>query len=112
MLFRSETILGIGVRLQIQGEFPADEQKARLLMAAIRECAINTVRHADGDEVQIILENDRNSLIATMTNNGLPPETTIREGGGLAGLRQRIERIQGQMRIESFPAFKIILRLP
>lgn len=108
----TETILGIGVRLQIQGEFPADEQKARLLMAAIRECAINTVRHADGDEVQIILENDRNSLIATMTNNGLPPETTIREGGGLAGLRQRIERIQGQMRIESFPAFKMILRLP
>lgn len=108
----TETILGIGVRLQIQGEFPADEQRARLLMAAIRECAINTVRHAGGDEVKIILKNDKSSLVATMTNNGLPPEATIREGGGLAGLRQRIERIQGQMRIESSPTFKMILTFP
>ena len=46
------------------------------------------------------------------TNNGRPPAAPVKETGGLANLRRRIEAIGGTMTINSAPQFEMILHLP
>ena len=102
----------IGVRIQIQGELPTSEENAQLLIAAMGECATNTARHARGSEMRISLTRTRDADIAVITNNGQPPEAQIVEGGGLSGLRRRVEAAGGTMTVEWKPAFRLTVSLP
>ena len=102
----------IGVRIQIQGELPTSEENAQLLIVAMRECATNTARHARGSEMRISLSRTRGADMAVITNNGQPPEAEIVEGGGLSGLRRRVEAAGGTMTVEWKPAFRLTVSLP
>ena len=50
--------------------------------------------------------------VLTLTNDGRVPEAPIQEGGGLSGLRRRVEQMQGTMLIESRPRFTLTIKLP
>lgn len=102
----------IGVRVQIQGELPASEENAHLLIVAMRECATNTARHARGSEMTVSLTRTRDADRAVITNNGQPPEGEIVEGGGLSGLRRRVEAAGGAMTVEWKPEFRLTVSLP
>lgn len=107
-----EAAAGIGIKLLILGEFPEESAAAKILTAAVRECAINTVRHAKGDELTAELTSADGSLSAAITNNGAAPAGEIIEGGGLSALRRRIESAGGGMRVESAPRFRLVITLP
>ncbi|MDY3281248.1 sensor histidine kinase [Dysosmobacter sp.] len=102
----------IGVRVRVTGKLPQSAENARLMIAAMRECATNTVRHAGGSEMTVELARRAESDIAVITNNGTPPEGEIVEGGGLSGLRRRVEHRQGTMTVEGKPAFRLTIVLP
>lgn len=108
----TEGIAGIGVALHVRGEFPQKSGAAYLLTAAVRECAINTVRHAKGSEMTVELTKTPHSLIAAITNDGLAPAGEVVEGGGLSALRRRIEGAGGAMQVESTPRFRLVITLP
>lgn len=108
----TERIAGIGVALHVRGEFPQKSGAAYLLTAAVRECAINTVRHAKGSEMTVELTKTPHSLIAAITNDGLAPAGEVVEGGGLSALRRRIEGTGGAMQVESAPCFRLVITLP
>ena len=108
----TERIAGIGVALRVRGEFPQKSGAAYLLTAAVRECAINTVRHAKGSEMTVELTKTPHSLIAAITNDGLAPAGEVVEGGGLSALRRRIEGTGGAMQVESAPCFRLVITLP
>lgn len=108
----TERIAGIGVALHVRGEFPQKSGAAYLLTAAVRECAINTVRHAKGSEMTVELTKTPHSLIAAITNDGLAPAGEVVEGGGLSALRRRIEGAGGAMQVESIPCFRLVITLP
>ena len=108
----TKVIAAIGVTLHIKGEFPQKSSAANLLIAAIRECAVNTVRHAEGSEMTVELTRTDVALTAVITNNGNIPEGEIQEGGGLGALRRRIESAGGAMRVESTPQFRLVITLP
>ena len=108
----TERIAGIGVALHVRGEFPQKSGAAYLLTAAVRECAINTVRHAKGSEMTVELTKTPHSLIAAITNDGLTPAGEVVEGGGLSALRRRIEGAGGAMQVESTPRFRLVITLP
>lgn len=108
----TRVIAGIGVALHIKGEFPQKSSTAQLLVAAIRECAVNTVNHAKGSEMTVELTRTDAGLSAAITNNGNMPEGEITEGGGLSALRRKTESAGGIMRVQSVPAFKLELILP
>lgn len=103
---------GIGVRIRLEGELPKDSAGAYLLITAMRECATNAVRHAGGSEMTVRVRRDERGVTARITNNGAPPAGEITEGGGLSGLRRRVESAGGSMRIESRPAFALTVTLP
>ena len=102
----------IGVRVRLQGQLPALEANARLMIAAMRECATNTVRHAGGTEMTVQLTRTQKADIAVITNNGKPPEGEITEGGGLSGLRRSVENRHGTMTVRGTPAFRLSIVLP
>lgn len=101
----------IGVKVVINGEEPQDIAVRNLLSQAISECAANTVKHAEGDEVTIDIAKDNNKTVITITNNGKPPKNAISESGGLLSLRRNIESIGGVMMLEYTPNFKLTLKV-
>ncbi len=98
----------IGVSVKITGEPPPDHGTRQILADAIRECAANAIKHANGDTV--FVEIDGNT--ALLTNNGLSPKGLITESGGLLALRQRTEAAGGTMTVQSQPAFSLMIRFP
>ena len=121
----------IGVAVELRGEAPKEDQSPEerrirsLLAQAIRECAVNAVKHAGGDrlcvEITEISKNtddldntnnteNKESILVAITNNGKPPKGPIAESGGLLSLRRSVESAGGEMRVESSPNFLLILR--
>lgn len=102
----------IGVQICLQGELPPSAGNSGLLIAAMRECAVNTARHAGGSRMNVLLTRRGNAVQMEITNNGHKPEGAIVEGGGLSALRRRIESRGGVMTVESRPEFCLTVTLP
>ncbi len=102
----------MGVQVLITGTLPTQEKLVEITSLAIRECAANCVRHADGTELYILVVEGKNKLNMTITNNGITPKEEIHEGGGLSMLRRYIEEINGEMIVQSSPTFALKISLP
>lgn len=98
----------IGVKIVIEGEAPKNSKIRKILADAVTECAANTVKHAEGDTVNIDISKDSKTVIV-ITNNGKPPKGAVTESGGLLSLRKSVEEEGGSMRIESDGAFRLII---
>lgn len=107
-----ESAAGIGVTIQMDGELPKDSEAAYLIVTAIRECVTNTVRHAGGTEVYVSLTEGEGEVVGRITNNGITPKSEIKEGGGLSGVRRRLEKAGGEMILQSSPRFQMTVRVP
>lgn len=102
----------MGVKVLITGTLSTQEKLKEITSLAIRECAANCVRHADGTELYILFVEGKDKLNMTITNNGITPKEEIHEGGGLSMLRRYIEEINGEMIIQSSPNFALKISLP
>lgn len=102
----------MGVKVLITGTLPTQEKLKEITSLAIRECAANCVRHADGTELYILFVESKDKLNMTITNNGITPKEEIHEGGGLSMLRRYIEEINGKMIVQSSPNFALKISLP
>ena len=103
---------GIGIKIIIDGELPESNAVSDVIIAAIRECMTNAVRHAGAKELYVNLTCDGNRAVAVISNDGAVPEGKIVEGGGLASLRVRIRNCGGTMLIESSPKFALTVSVP
>ena len=102
-----------GLKLHILGKLPAKDKSAlRVLKAAALESINNAAHHAGATELTIMVRNSVTYYMFTFTNNGLPPGGLIIEGGGLTGLRHRVQQAHGVMRIESSPRFVLKISVP
>ena len=102
----------IGVSVDIPADLPKEGSLAELLALAIRECAANTVKHAEGNHLMIEYTRTETTSAVTITNDGKPPRTPIDESGGLLSLRRSTEAAGGTMIVESTPAFALTICLP
>ena len=102
----------IGVTVEMEGIVPGDVDARAILGQAIRECAANAVKHAEGDTLTLSITEAGQEMRCCFSNNGLPPKGPIQETGGLKSLRRMAEDAGGRMTVESDPAFRIMLILP
>lgn len=102
----------IGVKLEIDGELPASESLGLILAQAVKECAANTVKHAEGNRVFLGIKTVDNICIAVFKNNGNAPNGEIKETGGLLSLNRAVTAAGGDMEIISAPRFELMLSLP
>ncbi|MGH7813610.1 MAG: sensor histidine kinase [Candidatus Binataceae bacterium] len=70
----------------------------------VREALSNVIRHARAKSVEVAIEfrNGAARIAISDDGRGLRPATP-REGGGLAGIRERLELMGGRLQIESKP---------
>ena len=101
----------IGVDVVITGIIPQEDPDRMILAAAVSECATNTVKHADGDRLSVQVQCGSTETIVVLKNNGIQPETEIRESGGLCSLRSLVEDHHGTMRITISPEYRLEIRL-
>ena len=99
----------IGVSVELKGAAPEEGRLRAVLAAAIRECAANTVKHAEGDTLNVEISENASRILMTITNNGKPPKNPIAESGGLLSLRREIESAGGQMTVNHMPAFSLTI---
>ncbi|MBR1629400.1 MAG: hypothetical protein IJ679_09085 [Lachnospiraceae bacterium] len=102
----------MNLTLAIKGFYPTEKETKALAASAIRECLTNCARHAGGRQVEVVFSTDARGFLAEITNDGKQPAGPITEGTGLSGLRKSVEQARGEMRVEVYPRFKLVIVLP
>ena len=102
----------IGVKVELNGEMPQQQEQYRVFVIAMRECLTNSVRHADATRLTIDIHNDDCSVSLRITNNGKPPERKVTPKGGLLNLYNHITNLGGTMEIQSNPVFALTVTVP
>ena len=106
-----ETFQGMEVSVDIRGALPEERAVADGFAEIAVECVTNAVRHGYATRVQLhFFQNDCWRM--TVTDNGIPPAGPIREGGGIGGMRHRIDRLGGTLGLYTVPRFRIELSVP
>jgi signal transduction histidine kinase len=84
------------------------------LYRMVQEGLTNAFRHGKATTIMIhFWIHDDNTLILRIRDNGSGAGGDIKEGIGLAGMRERIEKIQGSLEARDvFDGFEIIARIP
>ncbi len=101
-----------GLAIKLDGDLPTDDAAAFLLVSVLREASTNALRHAGATLIKAKIENNGAKYIIEITNNGHAPTKGIVEGGGLSGIRNRVENVGGRLRVELMPEFALIIEVP
>lgn len=101
-----------GIRLETEGQWPADAKTQRLFVQATAEALTNAISHAQAKTLYIQLNQNEANYTARFSNDGIIPTQKIVEGGGLGSLRKKIERERGQMIVDHIPQFILTVTLP
>lgn len=102
----------VDVTIVTEGVLPENGTERTLIIAALRECLTNTVKHARGNRLYLSVSTEEALVKARLTNNGIRPSHEIQESGGLKNLRHTVEAANGVMRVESVPRFALYIELP
>lgn len=102
----------IGIKVNMTGDLPEQEELRRVMILAMRECLTNSVRHAGATTIHITVEKKGDSISMKITNDGRPPETEVVPKGGLLNLYRHIIDCGGTMEIQLKPSFALTVVLP
>ena len=102
----------MGIKLNVNGNIPADNRLLRFIMSGARESLTNAVHHAKASELVITLYREYSFFVIEYTNDGAKPLKPVSEGGGLSSLRQSVEGEGGIMETEISPQFVLRLKIP
>lgn len=103
---------GIGVSLIVKGRLPQNESISLLLVDIITEATTNSVRHAMASQIYVDLRQKEGLVSLCVTDNGIPPEGPITEGGGLGSIRSKVQLFDGQMTVRAEPNFALSISIP
>lgn len=87
--------------LSIDGDVHVtDAATAEAVLRMVQEALTNSARHADADTVSVSLRRDGRRLAVTVEDDGRV-RSPVREGNGLAGMRERIAAADGTMALST-----------
>lgn len=99
----------MGLKLNFQcaiGEHRLPFHIERELYFTLREALINAIRHARASELKLSLLQDDSRCAASLTDDGMGFDLAATRGGshyGLRIMRDRIEKVGGEMSIDTAP---------
>lgn len=89
-------------------DLPEDQEP--VLAMCLREAITNVVRHSNASHCRVSLAREGNEIRLTVADDG--NSGAIREGAGLAGMRERLQQVGGEMSIESGRGVTLTVRVP
>ncbi len=78
----------------------------------VQEALTNSLKHADASRADVVLRYQPASLEITVTDDGVGAVLDESRGRGLAGMRERVGLIGGEVAFSSGPGFRIHAVLP
>jgi PAS domain S-box-containing protein len=98
---------------------PLDENSKVVLFRAVRELAVNVVKHAKATALTVTIEKLENSVQITCKDDGLgftPPKggaavQDAKGGFGLFNIKERLEYLGGGMKLQSAPGHGTLITL-
>ncbi len=112
MKILKQTFASVGVGIHFDGELPQDKEKGQLFIDISKEAVTNAVRHGFATKVYIVMGIAEGHRQMRVTDNGGLPAGEIKEGGGISGMRNRLEAFGGQLRVATKPGFTLTVDLP
>jgi signal transduction histidine kinase len=95
--------LGVRAPMPVTVEVPDERRPPPVVETAayfvVAEALTNVAKHAGGAAARVVVERDPRRLVVEITDDG--PGGADSNGGGLTGLRHRVEAIDGTLRVES-----------
>lgn len=107
-----QAFASIGVTIEINGALPQEETKGRLFVDIIRESVTNAVRHGFATIVSVQMEHADDGYHLVIANDGHPPSGPITEGGGISGMRNKVQPHGGTLDVITHPQFMLTVDLP
>jgi two-component system sensor histidine kinase UhpB len=81
---------------------PIDEAVSITAYRVVQECLTNIAKHANARRVNISVKQDVQYLYLHIEDDGVGFDPTITaQGFGLAGMKERVQGLMGEMKIES-----------
>ena len=102
----------LGVKIIYTGEKVWESHISELMDTILLEALSNCVRHAGASELYVKSSSEEQEWIIVITDNGQKTEKNVKEGGGLSGIRKRVEQYGGTLRISAKSKFSIIVKIP
>ena len=106
-----QTFESIGVEIVVDGNLPEENEKGQLFVDIAREAVTNAVRHGLATQAHIHMDNANGDFHLRITDNGHPPES-LKEGGGIGGMRKKVEPFGGELHIAIQPRFVLTVDIP
>lgn len=107
-----QAFASIGVELSFAGYLPRDPELGRLVVDIARECATNAVRHGFATRVFLQGAAAEDGYHLEARDDGRPPPRPIVEGGGIGGMRRKVEAHGGALHITAHPRFVLRADFP
>jgi signal transduction histidine kinase len=102
----------IKIELDIEEDlFLPDANTADTLFRCVQEAITNTLKHGNASSMTISLHQRQDSFELNVSDNG-HCAMSLSEGNGLKGMRERIEKLRGQLEITTSNGFGLNIRIP
>ena len=104
-LAAQRTGLGLAIELddRLGGSLPPSATQATAYRI-VQEALTNVVRHSAASRATIVLDRDAGDLVVTVADDGSGMPADAPERGGLRGMRERAELIDGSLSVAAAPA--------
>lgn len=102
----------LGVKIIYTGEKVWESHISELMDIILLEALSNCVRHAGASELYVKSGSEEQEWIIVITDNGQKTEKNVKEGGGLSGIRKRVEQCGGTLRICAESKFSMTVKIP
>jgi signal transduction histidine kinase len=84
-------------------------RRSRAVLRCVQEIVTNAIRHGEARNLWVALRSERGLLRLAAHDDGRGAEH-LRDGGGLSGMRCRLEELGGSLSIETSPASGFFVR--
>ena len=101
----------IDVNIHIDGVMPKDKNLYLITYDAIRECTTNTIKHGLAKDIFVIIKNNEKEYTLEIINEGKRIDKVI-FGNGLNGLKEKAQKLNGSLKIDTSLGFKVIIIIP
>jgi signal transduction histidine kinase len=89
-----------------------DARQGEVIFRCVQEALTNTTKHANASHCKIRLSDDGRHLVLSVEDDG-NDDTEIKPGNGLAGMAERVAKIDGQLNYQNTPeGFVLTVKLP
>ena len=108
------TFQTIGVEIQMDGILPKDDVIGYIFVDVIGESVVNAVRHGFASNVFVRIDHSENIWHLEISDNGNVPSASmpVKEGGGIGGMRNKVEPYGGLLTVTNDSRFILKVALP